>query len=136
MFLLVVSNIEPRPITHQQLKAFSMSPRIEPAESQASEMAQVWRAFIESPGYYNHSPWFPNPLICMRDMAARATVELVDRLPWNGVGVWLEESRQVVETTAFLDSYFIPLAITLAFLFTVVRALLDSALLKVSTCKL
>ena len=65
-------------------------------------------------------------------------MELVDGLPWNGVGVWLQESRQVVETTAFLDGYFVPLVITLAFLFTVVRALLDSVLLKVSQarCKL
>jgi len=28
----------------------------------------LWNDFMNAPGYFEYSPWFPNPFICARDM--------------------------------------------------------------------
>ena len=86
---------------------------------------------MEAPTYFNHSPWFPNPLICGRDMATAGYKEIMERLPWNGLGVWLQETATWVERSVFFDMYCILIPLLIATLLTILRMTLNWALFNV-----
>lgn len=84
-----------------------------------------------SSDYLEYSPWFPNPIRCVKDMASTGLEELYLRLPWNGLGVWLAETKDWIVQSAYVDVgvFFYP--VLFAVLFTVLRELLSRALFKV-----
>ena len=85
-----------------------------------------------SSDYIEYSPLFPNPLKCVKDMADTGLEELYLRLPWNGLGVWLSETKDWIIASAYIDAgiFFYPLLF--AVLFTILREVLNRAILKVS----
>ncbi len=95
-------------------------------------MAQLWQDFMDAPGYFNHSPWFPNPFIAGRDMAIYGYAETVNRLPWRGVGVWLQETQEWVDKSVVFDLSCITMPLFVAVLLTMLRLFLTWALYKVS----
>ena len=56
------------------------------------KMASLIQNFLDAPDYSEYSPWFPNPLIVLRDVVRSGASEVYARLPWNGIGVWLKET--------------------------------------------
>ena len=42
-------------------------------------VGNAWQSFMDAPGYSEYSPWFPNPLICLRDIARTGVNEAGDR---------------------------------------------------------
>lgn len=94
-------------------------------------MAALWESFMNAPGYCENSPWFPNPAICVRDMAITGAKEFVERMPWNGLEVWLNETWYWVSRVQYNDPAVIILPILLATLMTLFRLFLNWALFKV-----
>lgn len=94
--------------------------------------AQLWQDFMEAPTYFNHSPWFPNPLVCARDMAIFGFKEVNERLPWNGMGVWLEETVVWVDKSVNFDMYCVLVPLLIAMLLTILRMTLNGVLFNVS----
>ena len=94
-------------------------------------MASLIQKILDAPDYSEYSPWFPNPLIVLRDMVQSGASEVYARLPWNGIGVWLKETWDQMYTTIFLDwnVFLFPLLIATAF--TLVRVVANHFLLKV-----
>lgn len=94
-------------------------------------MASLIQNFLDAPDYSEYSPWFPNPLIVLRDMVQSGASGVYARLPWNGIGVWLKETWDQMYTTTFLDwnVFLFPLLIATAF--TLVRVVANHFLLKV-----
>lgn len=86
---------------------------------------------MNTPSYFNHSPWFPNPVICARDMVRVGIPEVIDRLPWNGLGVWMEETRKMILWTVYIDKLCIILPLVIAVFLTCLRKVLDSYLYEV-----
>lgn len=79
--------------------------------------------------YLERSPLFPNPLVCAKDMAQTAAYEVVERLPWNGVEVWLKDTWDMLYTTWYMDWGLLVLAVSAAIIMTIVRAILNFVLL-------
>ena len=93
---------------------------------------QLWQSFLDYPGYYNYSPWFPNPVICGRDMAISGYTETVARLPWQGLGVWLDQTIDWARRSVKFDLYScVLLPLLFAILLTVLRIVLNWLLFKV-----
>lgn len=84
-----------------------------------------------SSDYFELSPLFPNPLKCVKDMAITGLEELYLRLPWNGLGAWLTETKDWVIAATYFDAgvFFYP--IFFAVLLTILRVLLNKAIFKV-----
>ena len=97
------------------------------------KMAELFKSFMELPGYIEYSPTFPNPLICIRDMLITGVRETIDRLPWNGVGQWLEETWDWMSLTLCLSWDVLVVPLLLAVLFTLLRVTLNHAILYVSS---
>ena len=95
-------------------------------------MAALWESFLESPDYSDRSPWFPNPLICVRDMAITGTKETVERLPWDGLGAWANATWYWLSRAKYNDPGAILMPIMLAAMMTILRVFLNWALFKVS----
>ena len=94
-------------------------------------MAQTMLSwFANSPDYLSHSPLFPNPLICLRDMAEVGLVESYSRLPLKDLKVWFQETADWLRLTVFIDWNIILLPFAVAIALTVLRAVLDGLLLK------
>ena len=95
-------------------------------------MAQLWQDFLDAPGYLNHSPWFPNPLIAGRDMAISGYTETMNRLPWRGLGVWLDETVEWVDRSVVFELSCITMPLFIAVFLTMLRLFLNWALFTVS----
>ena len=39
-------------------------------------VGNAWQSFMDAPDYSEYSPWFPNPLICLRDIARTGVNEV------------------------------------------------------------
>ena len=94
-------------------------------------MASLWQSFMDAPDYFEESPWFPNPVICIRDLIRTGTSETIARLPWNGIGVWLSETWGWISASNYTDPRPILLPLLLAVLFTLLRIFLNWILFKV-----
>lgn len=94
-------------------------------------MAQLWQDFLDAPDYFEYSPWFPNPIIAGRDMAIAGYKETMERLPWQGIGVWLEQTRDWVAMSVYFDMSCITMPLLLAVLLTILRLFLNWAIFKV-----
>ena len=95
-------------------------------------MASLWRDFLEAPDYFKGSPWFPNPLICVRDMVITGTTETIERLPWNGVEEWLSGTWQWMTRANYDDPAVIILPILIAVFLTLLRLFLTWTVYNVS----
>ena len=107
-------NIEARQSAHQQ-----------------RTMASWLQSFLDAPDYLEGSPWFPNPLICVRDMAITGSKETFNRLPWEGLGVWLNSTWYWISRAKYNDPSAILLPIVLAIGMTILRIFLNWSLFKV-----
>ena len=87
--------------------------------------------FLDAPDYSGYSPWFPNPLIVLRDMVRTGSGEVYSRLPWNGIGVWLKETWDLMYTATFLDWNVLLFPLLIAIALTVTRVAANHFLLKV-----
>lgn len=87
------------------------------------------------PAYYNYSPVFPNPLLCLADFATYGATELNARLPWNGLGVWLAETAHWMRITFCLDWEIVLLPLIFFAGITVARVILNKLLFHVSSQK-
>jgi len=94
-------------------------------------MASLIQNFLDAPDYFEYSPWFPNPLIVVRDMVRTGSSEVYARLPWNGMGVWLKESWGWMYTSLFLDWNVLLIPLLIAISLTLARVLTNFLLLKV-----
>ena len=95
-------------------------------------MASLLESFLDAPGYVEHSPWFPNPAICIRDMALTGTKETVQRLPLKGLGLWLNETWYWVSRAQYNDPSAILMPLLLALLLTILRWSLNAIVFRVS----
>lgn len=95
-------------------------------------MASLWSDFLDVPDYLEGSPWFPNPLICVRDMAITGTRETIHRLPWNGIGEWLNGIWYWMSRAHYDDPSAIILPVLLAVLLTLLRLFLTWKVFNVS----
>ena len=84
------------------------------------------------PTYYNYSPVFPNPLLCLKDFATYGATELNARMPWNGLGVWLAETGQWMQKTFCLDWAVVLYPLVIFAFITLARVVLNKALIHVS----
>ena len=84
-----------------------------------------------SDDYIEYSPLFPNPVRCVKDMAVTGMEELYLRLPWNGLGAWLTETKDWIIASAYIDTGVIFYPVLFAVLFTILREILNRALFKV-----
>ena len=88
---------------------------------------------MEAPDYYEVSPWFPDPFICLRDMFRTGTKEVLLRLSWDGVGNYINETwRFILSHGQYNDLLGLLLPVMLAVLLTLLRFFLNWQLLKVS----
>ena len=94
-----------------------------------AEMAS--KTLWSSDDYIEHSPLFPNPVTCVKDMALTGMEELYLRLPWNGLGAWLTETKDWVVASAYIDAGVIFYPLLFAVLLTILRETLNRALFKV-----
>ena len=62
------------------------------------------------------------------------STQVVERLPWNGVEVWLKDTWDMLYTTWYMDWGLLVLAVSAAIIMTIVRAILNFVLLNVSSC--
>ena len=88
-----------------------------------------------SDDYIEHSPLFPNPVKCVKDMAITGMEELYLRLPWNGLGAWLTETKDWIIASAYIDIGVIFYPIFFAVLLTILREVLNRALFRVGEIK-
>lgn len=86
---------------------------------------------MDAPDYFEESPLFPNPIICVRDIAITGTREIIDRLPWNGVGAWLNGTWYWLSRAKYDDPSAILLPVMLAIGLTLFRIFLNWILFKV-----
>ena len=96
------------------------------------KMASLWQDFIDAPDYYEESPWFPNPFVCIRDIAISGTKETIHRLPWNGMEQWLNSTGYWLSRSWHhndVSAVIVPLLI--AVVMTLVRIVLNWSLFKV-----
>ena len=84
-----------------------------------------------SDDYIEHSPVFPNPVKCVKDMAVTGAEELYLRLPWNGLGAWLTETTNWIVNAVYIDAGVIFYPILFAVLLTILRQVLNATLFKV-----
>lgn len=96
-------------------------------------MASLIQNFLNAPDYLEYSPWFPNPLIVMRDLVRTTTNEGIARLPWNGVGTWMKETWDWMTVSITLDWTVVVYPILIAILMTVVRVIANHLVLNVRT---
>ncbi len=96
-------------------------------------MAQLWQDFLDAPGYFEYSPWFPNPLIAYRDMTVAGFHETVNRLPWQGIGVWLAETKDWADKTVYFDVSTVAMPLLMGVLLTLLRVILNWTLFNVSS---
>lgn len=94
-------------------------------------MAALWGSFLDAPGYLERSPMFPNPAICARDMAITGTRELIDRMPLNGVGAWLNGTWYWLSRMEYNDPSAILVPLLIATVMTIFRMFLNWAIFKV-----
>ena len=94
-------------------------------------MAALWQSFLEAPDYYDYSPWFPNPAICVRDIAGSLVTEVNARLPWNGVGTWMEETWNWISQCHYADTNLMVQPICIAVTLTLLRFFLNWILMNV-----
>lgn len=84
------------------------------------------------PTYYNYSPVFPNPFVCLKELVGYGATELHARLPWNGLGVWLEETWHSMSVCVHMDWYIILLPLLFFAGITGARFVLNKVLIRVS----
>lgn len=94
-------------------------------------MAALLDSFLDAPDYLDGSPWFPNPIICVRDMAITGTRETIDRLPLNGLGAWLNGTWYWMSRIHYNDPAAVLLPILLATGMTILRVFLNWIVFKV-----
>ena len=82
--------------------------------------------------YYEHSPLFPNPLSCLREIAVEGYKESYDRMPWNGARVWLSETFSWIYLSFQADWGILLLPVLVAAVITAMRMTAEACLLKVS----
>ena len=94
----------------------------------------LYADFVMSlPAFYNYSPVFPNPLLCLKDFATYGATELNARLPWNGLGVWLSETWHWIRICVILDWYIVLLPLLFFVGITAARIVLNKVLIHVSS---
>ena len=91
----------------------------------------LWQSFLDAPDYFEESPWFPNPLICLRDMAITGTREAISRIPWDGLGPWLNGTWYWMSRAKYNDPSLIVLPLLLAIGMTLLRVFLNKVLFQV-----
>lgn len=95
-------------------------------------MESLWQSLtVTSLDYYEESPWFPNPFICARNIAITGTREAFLRLPWNGVGQWVNETADWMSQSNFRDPSLIYVPLLMAFFLTLIRFVLNWLVFKV-----
>lgn len=93
-------------------------------------MAFLWSWLMDAPGYLERSPLFPNPAVCVRDIVRSGGNEVVERLPWNGVEVWLKESWDWLYLSWYMEWGLIMQSVGMAVVLTVLRMFLNWALFR------
>jgi len=85
------------------------------------------------PKYFYHSPLFPNPVVCLRDIAVTGSKQVyVHLLPWNGTCEWISEtSGEIVGLLGFVDGGALLLTAILGVVLTLLRIILDKVFFKV-----
>lgn len=94
-------------------------------------MALLWNSFMSAPDYFEISPWFPNPAICVRDMVITGAREVIDRMPWDGPAQWINATQYWVSRIKFNDPACILLPLLLAVILTLLRLFLTWAVYRV-----
>ena len=84
------------------------------------------------PTYYNYSPVFPNPLLCLQDFVTYGATEFNTRLPWNGLGVWMAETAHWIRITFCLDWAIVLVPLLFFVGITAARVVLNKLLIHVS----
>lgn len=87
---------------------------------------------MDAPDYFEESPWFPNPLICARDMAITGTREGIHRLPWDGIGAWLNGTWHWLSRAKYNDPTVILVPLLLAIAMTLLRIFLNWSIFRVN----
>ena len=90
------------------------------------------KALWSSSDYFELSPLFPNPVKCVKDMAVTGLEEFYLRLPWNGIGVWLTETKAWIVASAYIDAGVLFFPILFAVLLTILREFLNWVVFKVN----
>lgn len=85
-----------------------------------------WSWLGNGSDYMVRSPLFPNPLVCVSNMAETASKEFIGRMPWWNWGEWLEETWGWCELTVDIDPMMVIWAAVICVVLTAVRAVLDS----------
>lgn len=85
------------------------------------------------PKYFYHSPLFPNPIVCLRDIVVTGTNELYTRLvPWNGMWTWMSETLNLTLVLAgYVDWCVVLLPAIVGVALTLLRILLNETLFRV-----
>ncbi len=96
-------------------------------------MASLWQDFMSSPDYLMESPLFPNPFICIRDLVSGGSREVYGRLPWGGMGLWVNQSMRWIVKSHYDDPTLYILPFIIAILLTLLRLLLNWLIFKVGT---
>lgn len=89
------------------------------------------KILLETPDYFTESPWLPNPFVCLRDMVITGTKEIISRLPWNGMGIWMMETWNWMAISHYDDISLFTLPVILALILTLLRIFLNHVLYKV-----
>lgn len=84
------------------------------------------------PTYFNDSPLFPNPLVCAKDIVEYGFHEINVRLPWNGIGPWVQETLDWIQLSIRPDLNVLIWPMVICLVFTVVRVFLNRVLFTVS----
>ena len=102
----------------------------------SSSYGVVWHSITGNPAprYFYYSPLFPNPITCLRDIAATGSKEFYYRfIPWKG-GEWIASTyKDTVTLFSFLDITIILLPMIVAIILTLFRITFNKGF-KVSTC--
>ena len=80
------------------------------------------------PTYFNDSPLFPNPLVCAKDIVEYGFHEINVRLPWNGIGPWVQETLDWIQLSIRPDLNVLIWPMVICLVFTVVRVFLNRVL--------
>ncbi len=97
----------------------------------------VWNlsSFVVEPNpkYFYYSPLFPNPVICLRDIAFTGSKQVYTRLlPWNGVSAWVKETNaDILTLLEHVDVDFLLLSAIVGVFLTLLRILLDKVVFQV-----
>lgn len=93
-------------------------------------MSELWSWFVTAPDYFNHSPYFPNPVVCMRDMAKMGVTQGYSRFFQTPPRVFVQETLDWIRLSVYLDWQILLLPFAVAVALTVLRVVLNFLLFR------